>query len=207
MNQDVSSRLHQEHFEWLTSKKTQQQKKLDATKNLILQHPDFDELKEIIKQLQADIGYCENILKYLKVNFNQQFGYNESQDAFDDEDNDFSRDEADKSLQNDLNQRDPMSMLRPEYQGMPMLDIIESILNDASKQMSNEDVTKIAYDTKSENEFERAKASMSAQLRIGANKGKWLKVGRGCFASNNVVKGNFPNNNFESLSVNNGYLH
>ncbi len=190
MNQNVRSRLHQEHFDWLSAKQAQQHEKLSATKKLVAQYPDFDEAKELLNQLETDVEYCENILEYLKKNFNQQSDCNESQDGVDEEDNDFSENEDDNFAQDGSTQRDPMDMLRPEYKGMSMFDIIESILDDTLQELSNEDVTRMAYDTNSEDEFLRAKGSMSAQLRIGASKGKWAKVGRGYFASNTVVMQN-----------------
>ena len=215
MNQDVSSRrLHQEHLEWLTKKQMYQQEKLAATKKLVAQYPDFDEAKELINGIQTDVAYCENVLEYLKKKFNQQSDCNESRDKVDVdvEDNDFSENKDDKFAQDDSMQRDPMDMLHPKYKGISMFEIIDSILNDTSKELSSEDVTKIAYDTNSDLEFERAKASMAAQLRIGASKGKWAKVGRGCFASNIVVEQQQNSNrsttiNFDAASANNGYFH
>ena len=207
MNQDVPSRLHEQHLKWLTAKQAHQQKKLAVTKELIVQDPDFDEAKELVNELQKDVAYCENILEYLKKNFNQQSDCsesqdvgladcNENQDGVDEEDNDFPEDEDDNFAQDDSTQRAPVDMLRPEYKGMSMFDIIERILADTSQELSSEDVTRIAYDTNSEDEFLRAKGSMSAQLRIGASKGKWAKVERGHFASNTLVMQN-----------QNGHLH
>ncbi|MEH2179657.1 hypothetical protein [Nostoc sp.] len=233
MNQDVpSSRLHQEHFDWLSSKQTSKQQKLAAIKNLVAQYPDdFDETKELVEGLQTDVAYCENILEYLKKNFNQQCDGNESEDGIYSEDNEDNEDKnnhegednddnnylTEKQLENfvqqpvleDLMPRDPMDMLRSKYKGMQMLEIIDSILNDYPDKLSSEEVTKIAYDTNSNTEFERAKASMSTQLRYGAGKGKWLKVGRGYFVSHHtrVAPKHLSDDELEEILVNNGRSH
>ena len=155
-----------------------------------------------------DIRYCENALEYLKKNFNQQFSYNENEGGIDGEDSDLRENQNDECEQ-ELTPREPMDMLRSQYKGLPMFEIIDSILDNSPKELSSDEVTRIAYDTNSDSEFERAKASMSAQLRYGASKGKWLKVGRGSFASNLTqgVLGSVRDEDLEEILANNGRSH
>lgn len=187
MNQDAfSSQLHQEHLDWLNSKLSSKQKKLALMEDVVTKAPDFDEAEKLIIELQTDITYCGIVLEILKKNFNEESDRNEIR-PIDDIDDDLTEEQDHQPLQSEVNRREPMDMLRPQYIGMLMADIIDSILSDSPQILSSDELTNIAYETENDDEFERAKASISAQLRIGAKQGKWVKVGRGSFASHSVI--------------------
>jgi len=79
-----------------------------------------------------------------------------------------------------LPDRSPMEMLRDEHKGMRLGDIIAKVLNDRSAPLTTAELTRLIYDAESEDEFNRARNSLSTELRVGA-KGenpKWQKVGR-----------------------------
>ncbi len=186
MKQDVP--LHEKHIQWLNLQKKDCQKKLDEIETLSKKFSEFREIEPILEKLQIEVAYCDENLEYLKKKYDQQPDFVEDQKEAGNGEKDLPGKEAKllaspDYITKDSIRREPTEMLRPEYQGMPMFDIIASILDSNLKELSYEDVARIAYDTNSEDEFERAKASIAAQLRVGASKQKWVKTGRGTFAS------------------------
>lgn len=79
-----------------------------------------------------------------------------------------------------LPERSPMEMLRAEYKGMRLGDIAAKVLGGNPSPLTTTELTRLIYDTGSDDEFNRARNSLSTELRVGA-KGddpKWRKVGR-----------------------------
>ena len=89
----------------------------------------------------------------------------------------------------------PMDMLRSEfkqiYSSRPLIENMKDLLelffeqNKSLGYISLEQITQMLYDTETPEEFKTAKNSIAAQLRRGADEGRWQKIGRGNFASNN----------------------
>jgi hypothetical protein len=82
--------------------------------------------------------------------------------------------------------RDPIQMLRPQFAGKSMGQIILSILGETNAPMEPQDVAKAAYSTDTEEEFIRARNSISVALRTGAGRKGWRKLGRGLFELENA---------------------
>ena len=89
----------------------------------------------------------------------------------------------------------PMDMLRSEfkqiYSSRPQIENMKDLLelffeqNKSLGYISLEQITQMLYDTENDEEFKTAKNSIAVQLRRGADEGRWQKIGRGNFASNN----------------------
>lgn len=91
---------------------------------------------------------------------------------------------AEHSPQWSVRERSPTEMLRAEYKGMKLGDIAAIVLQQHSP-LTTAELCRIIYDTESSDEFERARNSLSAELRSGA-KGdapRWRKLGRNAYAS------------------------
>jgi hypothetical protein len=89
-----------------------------------------------------------------------------------------------KSLLGVAENRMPADMVRVEYKGMKLADIIATVLAKSSSPLTPKDVTALIYDTNSPEEFDRARSSVSTEMRSGA-KGqapKWQKIGRSAYA-------------------------
>lgn len=82
-------------------------------------------------------------------------------------------------------QRTPMDMIRNEYKGMMLGDIAAKVLDEHQSVLTPKQLTEIIYDAKTDEEFERARNSLSAELRAGAkgNSPRWKKIGRYAYAS------------------------
>ena len=76
--------------------------------------------------------------------------------------------------------RNPMAMLRDEYKGLKLGDIAAKVLNDAPSPLTTTQLTREIYCPRSNDEFERARNSLSTELRVGAKSKnpRWRKCGR-----------------------------
>lgn len=83
-------------------------------------------------------------------------------------------------------QRSPMEMKRPQYVGLTFAESIEKILNDSQHPMLVDQIVEAIFDAESEQEFWRAKNSLSVELRRGAEPQykRWKKLSRNIYASN-----------------------
>jgi hypothetical protein len=76
--------------------------------------------------------------------------------------------------------RNPMAMLRDEYKGLKLGDIAAKVLNDSPSPLTMTQLTSKIYCPLSNDEFERARNSLSTELRVGAKSDnpRWRKCGR-----------------------------
>ena len=83
-------------------------------------------------------------------------------------------------------QRSPMEMKRPQYVGLTFAESIEKVLNDRQQPMLVNEIVEAIFDAESEEEFWRAKNSLSVELRRGAEPQykRWKKLFRNIYASN-----------------------
>lgn len=89
-------------------------------------------------------------------------------------------------FENGYSSSDPMDMLRPRFKGLSLNEVALAILEESGIPMTIQEVAEVAYDTKIEEGFKRAKGSISATLRNGINeddisKSLWLKTKRGVY--------------------------
>lgn len=90
------------------------------------------------------------------------------------------------SKEESSSERRPKEMLRPEYLNKTLVEVAQEILENQNKVMGIDDIAKQAFAVKDEEEYERAKNSLAAELRRGAKDGKWKQAERGKFMSLNV---------------------
>lgn len=80
------------------------------------------------------------------------------------------------------NKRNPKEMLRLEYKDFTLMEAATFFLEDAKgRALRIEDIAEKLFETYSQEEFQRAKNSLAAELRRGAREGRWQKNGRGMF--------------------------
>lgn len=81
--------------------------------------------------------------------------------------------------------RNPMEMIKTQFKGLQLGDIVELILRQNQKPMTTTEISRIIYDTDDKEEFARARNSLSAELRSGAAKEppRWLKKGRATYVT------------------------
>ncbi|MBE9070563.1 hypothetical protein IQ260_28370 [Leptolyngbya cf. ectocarpi LEGE 11479] len=95
--------------------------------------------------------------------------------------------DADKALltykQN--SRRNPTEMLRDEFKGMKLADIAETVLEDNAGPLTTTELSRIIYDAYNDDELNRARNSLSAELRAGirSEHPRWQKLGRNAYAS------------------------
>jgi hypothetical protein len=81
-----------------------------------------------------------------------------------------------------------MDMIRTEHKGMKLGDIIDKVLSSSQTPLTPKDIVNLIYAPRDQDEFERARSSVSAEMRSGA-KGmhpRWQKVGRSAYMSEAV---------------------
>jgi len=81
--------------------------------------------------------------------------------------------------------RNPMDMVKPQFKGIQLGDIVELILKQNRKPLTTSELSRMIYDTNDKDEFARARNSLSAELRSGASKEppRWLKRGRSTYVA------------------------
>ncbi len=79
--------------------------------------------------------------------------------------------------------RTPMDMVRSQFKGMKLGDIAEGVLKENSRLLTTNELTRLIYDTKTDDEFDRARNSLSSELRSGVRlqNPRWKKVGRNAY--------------------------
>lgn len=80
----------------------------------------------------------------------------------------------------------PENWLYPQYKRLGSRRAIEQVLEEKKEPVEIEDLARELYDTRSEDEFRRARNSLSAGLRRGAEEGFWQKVSRSFYQSNSI---------------------
>jgi hypothetical protein len=90
-----------------------------------------------------------------------------------------------KAISQNRHQRNPVEIKRPQYLGLTFAESIEKVLNAHQEPMLADRIVEAIFDAESEEEFWRAKNSLSVELRRGAETHKrWKKLGRNLYASN-----------------------
>jgi hypothetical protein len=135
--------------------------------------------EQILSDAKADIARCEPELLEIKKRLCEE---REKQGKESDQ---RLPEQPNEEAQNDDGQcrkRLPMDMLRAEYRGVPLVKIAQTILSSkAPESLDNNELTRLAYDTKTEQEFIQARNSFASFLRTGSGKHGWEKKGRGLY--------------------------
>lgn len=75
-------------------------------------------------------------------------------------------------------------LMRPEFTGMMLKEAAKLVLNKEARKMHTDEIAKIIYDIRSNEELQAARRSLSSEMRRGSVAGLWKKVGRNEFAPN-----------------------
>ncbi len=92
---------------------------------------------------------------------------------------------ASLELQGIRGKRNPADMLRSQWKGMKLSDIIFQVLRDNAVALTTAELTQLMYSSQDEEEFNRARNSLSSELRSGAKRENpcWKKIGRNAYAA------------------------
>ncbi|MFB2893289.1 hypothetical protein ACE1CI_10280 [Aerosakkonemataceae cyanobacterium BLCC-F50] len=100
--------------------------------------------------------------------------------------NEDDEEEGEYMLSATESERPPMEMLKPQFKGQSMTDIVLSILKQEQRPMRAVEIAFAVYQTESKEEFTRARNSIGAELRTGADKKGWKKAGRGRYVIESI---------------------
>lgn len=143
------------------------------------------QLEALLVQRKQELAERLKLLAELKVGVQQLQGYVTSIEGFIEVID--AEIDADKALvtykQN--SRRNPTEMLRDEFKGMKLADIAETVLEDHEGPLTTTELSRIIYDAYNDDELNRARNSLSAELRAGirSEHPRWQKLGRNAYAS------------------------
>ncbi|MEP0883924.1 hypothetical protein NDI49_20435 [Trichocoleus sp. ST-U3] len=194
---------HSEVIEWIATKHEEQKVRLREAEALLKAMPTLNEANALVMRLNESVAYYAALLNLVENAFRktsskpgnedapeytQNRGFSSTSSSFD-EDDEFIEDDDEEKINNSESQEKlaPRDFIRFQFKDMSQADAVLAILESCDKPMSIEEVATVLYQTDSEEIFRRAKDSISVALRSGAEAGKWQKVDRGVFASNNVA--------------------
>ena len=190
---------HQQHLEWLQAQLAQQESKLAEAQALVAQlqesvayfsnaiavvrksEPNPTQTEELPKQSSFTINARKEVAGLFTENGNLNGGETTSRiisenEAPEPEDSWEGEDTEDPS------KRNPKDMLLPQFKGQTLGDIAEKKLKASpGRPLSPDELTEMIFATTTEDEYFRARNSLSTELRRGAKEGRWKKVGRGIF--------------------------
>ena len=179
----------QQHLEWLQENLAQEEAKLAEAQALVI-------------QLQGSITYYRQAIEQLAPRSLESPDSNSFQRDNSSQENSNSRKvgEHPNLLEGSASQpendyfdkegeerRKPKDMMRPQYkkEGKTLGDVIQEFLEaKIGKALGSEYITREIFEVLSDEDFQRAKNSLSAELRRGAKEGRWKQVGRGSFTAN-----------------------
>ncbi|MBH8567170.1 hypothetical protein I8748_34330 [Nostoc sp. CENA67] len=87
----------------------------------------------------------------------------------------------------DDNKRSPKEMLRAEFANKTLAEVAEIVLNRRNEALTADEIARAIFITQDNDEYVRARNSLSTELRRGAREGRWQQIGRGSFASTQVA--------------------
>lgn len=190
----------QQHIEWL-------QQQVEDKKAALA------EAEAYVSQLRADIKYFDLMLSIHQKANADALGLDapvvsnsngSSNGVSQDNPNKylFTGDDIKNTAGND-NKRSPKEMLRAEFTNKTLVEVASIALNSSNEALSADNIAKVVFLTKDDDEYMRARNSLSTELRRGAKERRWKQIGRGSYASNqfiedltdkSLVKGYFSNN-------------
>jgi hypothetical protein len=190
---------HQQHLQWLQAQLIQQESKLAEAQAIVAQLQEsvayFREAIALVSRSEQNPTLTEKLPEQYSLTTNGRKevvglftengilngGEIASTNISDNEDSKLEDDREGKETE-ETNKRSPKEMLLPQFREQTLGDIAEKKLKaSAGKSLSSDELAKMMFETRSEDEYSRARNSLSAELRRGANEGRWKKVGRGIF--------------------------
>jgi hypothetical protein len=190
---------HQQHLEWLQDQLAQQESKLAEAQAIVAQlqesvayfrdaiavvrrsEPNLTLTEKLPEQSSFTTNGTKEVVGLVTENGNLNGGETASIIISDNEDSDLKDDREGKETE-EANKRSPKDMLLAEFREQTLGDIAQKKLKaSGGKPLSSDELTEMIFETRSKDEYFRARNSLSAELRRGANEKRWKKVGRGIF--------------------------
>jgi len=195
----VYDAAHQQHLEWLQAQLAQQDSKLAEAQAIVAQlqesvayfrnaiavvrtsEPNLTLTEKLPEQSSFTTNGTKEVVGLVTENGNLNGGETASIIISDNEDSDLKDDREGKETE-EANKRSPKDMLLAEFREQTLGDIAEEKLKaSGGKPLSSDELTEMIFETRSKDEYFRARNSLSAELRRGAKEERWKKVGRGIF--------------------------
>jgi hypothetical protein len=195
----VYDAAHQQHLEWLQAQLAQQDSKLAEAQAIVAQlqesvayfrnaiavvrrsEPNLTLTEKLPEQSSFTTNGTKEVVGLVTENGNLNGGETASIIISDNEDSDLKDDREGKETE-EANKRSPKDMLLAEFREQTLGDIAEKKLKaSGGKPLSSDELTEMIFETRSKDEYFRARNSLSAELRRGAKEERWKKVGRGIF--------------------------
>jgi hypothetical protein len=195
----VYDAAHQQHLEWLQAQLAQQDSKLAEAQAIVAQlqesvayfrnaiavvrtsEPNLTLTEKLPEQSSFTTNGTKEVVGLVTENGNLNGGETASIIISDNEDSDLKDDREGKETE-EANKRSPKDMLLAEFREQTLGDIAEKKLKaSGGKPLSSDELTEMIFETRSKDEYFRARNSLSAELRRGAKEGRWKKDGRGIF--------------------------
>ncbi|MBD2490567.1 hypothetical protein [Aulosira sp. FACHB-615] len=170
----------QQHIKWIQQ---QIQEKMST----------LTEVEELVSQLKADIEYFKLMLDIhekanadaLSQNTFIVYNYNQSPNQ-ESKQIQTSNPKLASDFHNgvrDDNKRSPKEMLRAEFANKTLAEVADILLNSQNQALTADEIAREIFLTENNEEYVRARNSLSTELRRGAKEGRWKQIGRGSFAS------------------------
>ncbi|MBW4648061.1 MAG: hypothetical protein KME06_05090 [Kastovskya adunca ATA6-11-RM4] len=201
---------HSEVIEWLATKHNEKKADLSEAEDFLKRNPKIDEAKALVMRLKKSVGYYTFLLNLVKTvtrdtppepqfreyipesrensDFSSTFNFLFGHDELDEDDElDEENDEKEIKLFEDEEKLVPRDFIKPEFKEMTQETALLKLLESYDEPRTSTEVAESLYETTSGEDFKRARSSIAVALRVGAEQGKWKKVGRGIFASHRVA--------------------
>lgn len=169
----------QQVIQWLQGNLKQKESKLDGLEVQI------QNLLAVKEKLQAEIGYLRGTLQIAQSDINVSKTNIPEVTAC----------QTENQLTSINERGTPEDWLHQDYKILGSRDAAAEVLAEQQEAIDVDALVKTLYDTKDEEEFRRAKNSLSSTLRRGAEAGMWEKVGRTFYQAKSIN----PNVETESL--------
>jgi hypothetical protein len=159
--------------------------KLAEELNTNLPNLELDELTEFLESLEQHRQKCQKLMPIVQDAIDKKQQHSSIEEIGSAALSGLSARSKDLTATQQSKARSPMEMIRNEYKGMKLGDIAAQVLTDKNVPLTTTELSRIIYATDTDDEFARARNSLSAELRAGA-KGQcpqWRKLGRYAYAS------------------------
>lgn len=172
MNSNIA---HQQHIKWL-----QQQ--------VVGKRIALEQAKVQVEQIRSELKYFElTLIAYNKsTDTSIQNTSSSSQANISSNEFEWQIESGKHFITTNLNsnsRRLPKQMLHYEFTKKSLCQIIEAVLKSRRESLSADEIAQAIFLTNNNNEYIRARNSLSTELRRGARNGKWKKTKRGLFAA------------------------
>ena len=150
------------HLKWLREQLVAKERDLNSTER------DLQEIEAKAKTLREEVAYFKGILSLIVKGEKKIIE---------------SGMESMNSVAGSRNVM-PKDMMRTPFVGMTAREAAQMVINQLQSSAHVDEIAKLIYDMRSEEEVQAVRRSFSSELRRGSAAGLWKKVGRNQYAPN-----------------------